>query len=1071
MFMIIAQLVSVFTMVSENNSVYNVQLNNDHIGALIGKNGDLLRVDNMPSSESYHIKADTFTIVTDQGSFSNKDVKSIKYDICHKRVCYIFSNRGIYDVILEYTLAPENKYIRRRLMIDNIRKPFTLLDIELGRTAFRNVPKESIKYDTFWNAPTVNFLRWDDGGLFMGIENPFFEVTSKDSEIVFSYEPSLLLKVGDTYKSESQFIGVYKKSNRMITDHYPKTALSHEEGINRPRFRNPSGHIPIDQNEIRGMREFASEYLDLRVDNFMSILYCYWYPMPQLPNTPEAEAQYYRMIDNFHDLGGDMIIFNPLIRYDLPTNDLNSYWDLAPEDSTAQCILKYADSKGIKYGFYMGVAAQGDRGNASALPFCPDKSDWKKVDMTGTLGKENCIGCNDYADWWFKVQKNTIAKYNLSLWSWDPGPGNAFFCYSDKHGHIPGKGGYKGWRNSTEILGRLKEEFPNLYIQGYYGRKEYGLWGLKYLDQHESYWEQTVPFLATMHPDIHADRINADGVRLQNWWNENFRFLPTVTNHVLTHRIQENSFDSRLPRVWDHLGWKYSLMSGLAVGGSITACILPEDLDNVQGIREFYQKWLIWSRNNFEYVKYNVSFGDQFRIGGIDGHSRIKGDHGFIFLCNLNPRPTSIQFNLNDEIGLYQNGQFTLKELYPKENCYYFDETNHRGVYGFGDAVSVVVPEYQVLLLELNRFKEEQLPIFFGISGKKNAEGKLSISEVNGEQGTVTEMVIMTQEKQNPTTIEINGQLIPIVRDREYLHAKIKFAGHSLCRMLDDWRMEDAHQFLFPYHNAVDSICLTTKFHADPEIRKLLESAKPSNSEEIDQLIEKWKNDKLPDVYTWARPDRLFFIIPFTDAEQVKEVTMQINGKDALVECFIIRNTKIIYYADITDMVEWKKDNTISLYLCGMKANQFLGPYLDYPSSAITSHIAVTDHHEHNVIYNKPIDPEMPERWNSTKDSQTPAIVSWTIDPETIREDQSITLSVTTDMQADELQGVYISTGFPPEDRAMQYDANAKVWIFTTIAPNRRWIILDSQAVYVWAVAKSGCIGEAQKIPIKWLFQ
>ena len=216
---------------------------------------------------------------------------------------------------------------------------------------------------------------------------------------------------------------------------------------------------------------------------------------------------------------------------------------------------------------------------------------------------------------------------------------------------------------------------PNLYIQGYYGRKEYGLWGLKYLDQHESYWEQTVPFLATMHPDIHADRINADGVRLQNWWNENFRFLPTVTNHVLTHRIQENSFDSRLPRIWDHLGWKYSFMSGLASGGSITACILPENLDNVQGIREFYQKWLIWARDNFEYVKYNVSFGEQVRVRGIDGHSRIKGDHGFIFLCNPNPRPTRIQFNLNDEVGLYEKGQFTLKELYNNFLMHLFNNT------------------------------------------------------------------------------------------------------------------------------------------------------------------------------------------------------------------------------------------------------------------------------------------------------------------------------------------------------------------------------------------------------------
>ena len=606
-------------------------------------------------------------------------------------------------MVLEYRLSSNHAYLERRLILKVGKIPLTLLSIELGRTTFAAVPSETIKYDTFWNSPTVSFLRFNKGGLFAGIENPFCETRSDDATVAFSFEPSLLLKPGETYESEPQFIGVYAKSNRMIRDVPPRTIAGSNEGINRPRFRNPCGHIPLDVNEIQAMRRFAADYLDLRVSKFLSFLYMYWYPIEQLPATPELEAKYKRVIDNFHSLGGDVIIFNPLTRYKRPTSDMNSSWNVAPEGSAAERILAYAKSKGIQYGFYMGVAAQGDVGNASGLPFAPKKAPWKKTDPLGGTAAENCMACDEFADWWYAVQRNTMAKYKLRLWSWDPGPGNGHFCYNDKHGHIPGKGGYKGWRNATALMGRFKREFPDLYLMAFYGRKEYGLWGLKYFDQHEAYWEQTILYGETLHADLHDDRVNADGVRLQSYWNENFRFLPTVLNHALVHRIGENVYDPRLPKVWDHLGWRYSLMSGLASSGSIMACILPDDVNQIRGMREFYDKWLGWARKNFEYVNYNVTFGDQVRPGGIDGHARIKGNHGFIFLCNPGPRPTRTQIELNDAIGLRAQGRFTLKELYPSDNRYWFDEVHQRNVFATGDAMTVEVPAYEVMLLESAR--------------------------------------------------------------------------------------------------------------------------------------------------------------------------------------------------------------------------------------------------------------------------------------------------------------------------------------------------------------------------------
>jgi hypothetical protein len=730
----------------------------------------------------------------------------------------------------------------------------------------------------------------------------------------------------------------------------------------------------------------------------------------------------------------------------------------------------------------MGVAAQMEHGNAAALPFAPSRSDWKKVDSAGNVARENCLGSDAYADWWFKVQRNTIAKYKLSLWSWDPGPGNAFFCYSNQHGHIPGKGGYKGWRNTTAIMRRLKEEFTGLYYQGFYGRKEYGLWGLKYIDQHEAYWEQQAQYLASIHPDIHSDRMNADGVRLQSWWNQTFRFLPAVMNHALVHRLtQVYADDPKLKRVWDHTGWKYAFMSGLAIGGSITAPILPETLDDVTGYKAFYEKWLRWARKNFEYVKYNLPFGEQVQVGGIDGYARIKGDHGYIFLCNPGPRPARTQFILDDAIGLKARGRFTLKELYPYEDAYYFDETNRRGIYAAGNAVSVVVPAYQVVLLELSPFKEDQLPLLFGARGQlKRAGSTLRISGVEGEQGKAAHLVVATREKENPRTFTVNSLAVRAQHEGQYSSADVRLAGTDLVRMLDDWRTADGNQFSFPIHDAYDDLSLTTMFRADPQIRASLRAAQPPNLPEIQPLINNWLKNGFPDTFTWARPDRLILVVPFADADRVRKVALQFNGAETELRCYELAGgfsgqaNKIIFYADLTDAIRWAQENTLTLHVDRMAANQFLGPYLDYPPAPLTAQIKAADLRIERtaVVYDRPLEPETYPK-TTAEGIHLPAIVSAWMSPEGVRENQNVTFFATTDLPAKELQGVYLSSVVGPDcwaDQELQYNPETKTWSITLKLRERVRMILGCPCSYVWAVAKDGQVSDTWKIPMGWLF-
>ncbi|MCE5327145.1 MAG: hypothetical protein LLG01_12110 [Planctomycetaceae bacterium] len=975
-------------------------LRTDNIELHLRTSGTISCIENSKAGERYDISADSFAVRTDRGTLDSATAKCVEARTDEGEAAFRFV-AGDLDVTLHYRLRAGRAYVERWLEVAPCKTPLTIYEIVLGRTVFGAPPREAVQYDTFWNCPTVTFLRWDRGGVMSGIENPFFHTRLGGNEAEFSFEPSLILKSGEGYVSEPQFIGVYRLSGVMLTDHAPRTTLGQ-----RPRFRNPYGHVPIDRSEVRAMQKFALDYMHPRVERFVFILYNFFYPLPQMPaaNSPE-EAAHTKMIDMFAELGGDLIIFNPMHPYTKPAGDMDAYWDLGPEGSAAQHIMDHARAKGIPFGYYMGCARHGHEGNACALPFAPERPQWKKVDAAGNVAAENCIACDEYADWWFAVQRNTIERFKLGLWSWDPGPGNGCFCYSDQHGHLPGNGAYKGWRSATEILRRLKEEFPGLYYQAFYGRKEHGLWGFKYFDQHESYWELGL-WMCSLHSDLHADRMNADGVRQQCWWNQNFRFQPAVLSHAMVHRFQEGVHDTRLTKAWDHGGWKFSVMSCLAAAGSITTVILPEDLSLVPGMTEFYRKWLAWARENFDYVQYNVPFGSQVQVGGVDGYARIKGRHGFIFLVNPGPRPARIEFALNDEIGLDVAGQFTLRELYPSEGRFRFDHVHGRGVFDSGQRVSLVVPAYEVLLLELAELDEKNPPRVFD----------------KPREGTQT-----------------------------------------LPRYLDDWRLPDGSAFDFPRHAAAEKLVLKTSFEARPEIRDLLAAARPANLDEFVELIPKWKKDYPSDNYAWARPDRLWLVLPFVDADKAAPASLRVNGKEVPVETHAWLR-KYIYYADLTDAVAWGRRNEIGLEFASLAADQFLGPYLDYPPAP---------GHEIDscVIYDAPLDASMPQRTltGPADTHRRPVVCDLQIDPPYLCEGVETKFSVSVDLPPEELEGVYLS--YPVHDAAMTYDASCGRWVIPVGGLGRAWLIMDVPSYHVWAVAKSGLVSEPISIPLEWRFK
>lgn len=1040
-------------------------LANDKMNVRISDTGKLLSVENRLASEKYAFESDAFELDTDLGSLSNRDIKPARVVNEKNRVVYQFDfeqlGTGKVSVDLIYTLGATNGFFRRALKITNS-TPLRVKNLRMGKAVFTKPADETVHYLTFWMAPTVEFIRYPKGGLFTGMENPFYKADMDEKGVALSFEPGLILKAGEGYESEPQFMGVYRKSGVMIEDN------------DRPfRYPNGSGYIPIDRNESRTMRAFALDYLAPAQKGFLNINYQFFHPLPQMPSNDADKLYFTKAINTFADIGGDMIIFNPLHPYTKPDAG-RDYWNLLPEEGTATArqIADYAAGKGISYGFYMGCAAHGGEGNAAGLPFRPDRADWKKMDAEGRRATDNCIGCDEFYEWWFKVQDNTIKRYKLSNWSWDPSRGSAMNCYDETHGHIAGKGAYKGWRRCMELGSRLKASNPGLFIQAFYGTKQFGLWGLKDVDGHEVYNEQTA-CVSTHHTQISDDRQNADGLRFQNYWSMRFRFLPTVMGHPLVGRMSEGPWDRDLVKACDSYGWQYSLMSALAISGSIMPAILPYETDLLPGYKEFYQKWTAWARENFDYVKYTEPFGEQVQPGAVDGYARIKGDHGFVFLFNGNPRPSEITFEVGDEINLQEKGDYEFIELYPQDGGVIVLDDRGNSVFSSGQKAGITVPANSCKLLELRRVAEARTPVLVGVSGQVGVvKNQLDITAVSGKPGQVYPARVRLSKPGSVKAVRVNGVDQPFSRTDSEIVLDIQFAGDAYARDLDHWTKPDGTSFRFPNDRNQDLLEISTKFTVNRDVPQLLEKARPRNSAEMDSKIAGWQTSGEASYsyhnFTCCRPGRLWLVIPFT-LQRVSDLKLSINSRECST---LLKQDRYghSFYVDITDLVDYGSENEIDLSMRNMDKNEFMGPFLMYPDEGLTSEVLSKPNGVNGrVVYTGSLIPRGAPRYLK---GAKPPVITQAVVIGNVTLGRATQLRAKVDLPPEKIREVkYTESGFPWMGiSGLGYNNELQCWT-ADVQPGSRDRIQESEYIYVWAVGKDGLHSDYYPVKVGWDFK
>jgi hypothetical protein len=609
----------------------------------------------------------------------------------------------------------------------------------------------------------------------------------------------------------------------------------------------------------------------------------------------------------------------------------------------------------MSYGFYLGCAAHGGEGNAAGLSFRPDKPEWKKSDAAGRRAPDNCLACDDYYEWWFTVQNGTIQKYNLSNWSWDPSLGSGMNCYDESHGHIAGKGAYKGWRRCIELMGRLKAAKKDLFIQGFYGTKNFGLWGLKHVDQHEVY---------------------------------------------------------------------------------------------------------------------NEPFGEQVQPGAVDGYARIKGDHGFIFLFNGNPRSSEIAFEVGDEINLQVKGQYQFTELYPSEKGKRVLDNDGKSIFALGQTARITVPANSCFLFELKKVDQRALPVLLGAQGTLDQRGDaLEIAGISGKPGQRMPVRVRLFNPGAVKSVTVNGVQQPFSASEEELCLDLEFAGEKYVRELDVCARADGKRFDFPHHTAQPELKLTTRFTLNADVRQLLEKARPKNFAEMDVKIAGWQmpESKRNPSYSYhnficERPERLWLVIPFLSQTGVD---VEINGEK--VDMLRWDGPSSSAFADLTDRVKYGNENSITLSIKGMAPNRFMGPFLLYPDESATDRVLPTPGQADNaILYTHALVPVPPPRYRK---GEGPKLVeAKMMSNVTLREGTELRVKV--DLPPEKLRRVmFFESGFGwMGQHNLGYSREAQCWT-AGVTPGNRASIQENEYVYVWAEGADGLRSDYYPVKVGWDFK
>ena len=687
-------------------------LSNTRLRCEFGPRG-LVALTDVARHAVYRLTRDEFRITIGGTSYDSRGLPGPASTTSRTSVTYSWAV-GPYHVDVVYELRPGWGFVSKQLFVtgggaggyhvDDV----TVLDAALAdpiRDAY--VPRS--QHTSLGTADYGGALRFaGTRGLLAVVQNPFLEFHRDGNAFSIRYQPDMDWRAEyGPFASDRGLLAPVRHAGRSV----PARLL--------PEWRlGPADTTPgMDEAEVETFTAMVRAFLIHPPAHPLNIFVGWTANDYQIDvATPAGQAEYQRLLDRAAGLGAGYVLFAPsnsaLSRREESVDDWSwehvlwlglgqqirkGEWDPATGvmPPSVQALLDYAKGKHVKLVAYV----------YPVLPFAGNPA-WLVRARSDSTRRFASLGVRALQDWLIDKLVAFYRRAGIGGYAFD----HTFLTYD-------GTSRYAQWWGWRRVMEELKRRVPEIVIDGRQAYQNYGPWGwlagsYPHPTSTDEQPESFVPF-----PDLSFDRVSADRERYTAYRYRLYEFAPSeIVPGFIGHQTSRGDGTGDMPsertrdrgvvltplraRDWDYVGWRYSLISSIAIAGwnNVINMIPARDSSenaHFSGVDQaWFRHWIAWADTNREYLRYTRPILGQPAIGKIDGTSAVVGGRGFVFLFNPNERRLTAQLT-REELGL-EARQFSLRELAPVE-----EGLGARGR-GSGDTISITVEgeSYRVLAIE-----------------------------------------------------------------------------------------------------------------------------------------------------------------------------------------------------------------------------------------------------------------------------------------------------------------------------------------------------------------------------------
>lgn len=888
---------------------------------------------------TWRFPKDEFTVTLNGQSYTSESLGAPVRKNSQESVTYSYT-AGPYKLDAVYDLRRTGRFVTKRLIVTSAPPGKFLLD---EVTVFRGSLADTVRDVSVLHRGRENlgtgdygaFLRFDKSrGLLIAAQNPFLAFQREGNDFSLAYKPAMDWDIAwGPFESDRGLLAPYELSGRK----QPDTMV--------PEWRlSPVDNTPgLDEAEVEAFTDAVRAFLLYKPTNPLNIMVGWCANDYQIDiATPEGRTEYKRILDMAATLGAEHVLFAPansevsrredsrddwkweyVLWLGLGEKIRQNQWDPSsgPIPASIREMLDYARSRKLGLVAYV----------YPVMGFTQNPQ-W----LVGANRARANLGFHSLQDWLIEALEGFYKHTGISGYAFD----HTFL-------NLEGAGTYAQWWGWRRVMETLRRDIPDIVIDGRQAYQNYGPWTwLAGSYPHPtSTDEQPESFVSF--PDLKLDRVSADRERYTAYRYRDYEFAPSeIVPGFITHQTGRNDDSGHMPeaptpagqmllpfrrRDWDYLGWRYSLLSSIAIAGwnNVLNLIPARDVEEFRDFsdadKQWFRHWIDWTDANKDYLRHTRTILGQPAIGKTDGTAAVLDDSGFIFLFNPNGRSMEATFALDDSIGLKPRGKYALNELYPLEKR--LIGKPGAGVWSYGDTVTREMDGGSALVIAIDPAEPSRSITLFNAPGSAEMEeGVVRLTDVRGEMGATENLLVAAPGASRVKSVIANGKEMPFTRVAGGLiEIPVTFAGEPFRH----------YQQIGQYNPAFTGGTVTAAFRVPQRIFEQLEARRKAWP--IPWTAEDYRS-------TWLAPERLLLYVQLAEPDDRWTASLQIDGRPvklhkAYASVRANRRNFVGFYADVSALAA-NRDHKLQIELPhSLKPGQFQGVFFENIETEYTSEI------------------------------------------------------------------------------------------------------------------------------------